>query len=240
LLVLLFLTYHLQFKWALAARTAAIFAWLACENNDRIGLILYGHKARCEILAPAMGQASLLKIFNLFAAQGKSLQPDLIKSLQLNQTKSHQPDETKSHQPEETLISTLEDALTVLQKLGQSGALILLLSDFSGLTKKARQHLAYICHHHDVAAIKISDPLERALPDTGIFTISDGYQSSTINCQQKGLQKAYALNYANTLQQQNKIFANYAVRLLNLGTEQNLLEQLRLALHPTTAANRKN
>jgi len=214
---------QVQFKWVLAARIAAIFSWLACENNDRIGLILFGHQSRCEILPPRMGQPSLLKIFKIFAAQGKSIQQD--KSF----------DSNKKSQA----VSTLADALNVLHKVGQSGALILLLSDFSGLDKKAKQQLAYLCRHHDVAAIKLSDPLERALPDKGIFAISNGYQSSIINCHQKGLQDNYAAVYSETLQQQTKIFASYAVRLLNMGTEQNLIEQLRLALQPLSAISRK-
>jgi len=204
-----------QFKWVLAARIAAIFAWLASENSDRVGLVLFGHQARCDIFAPGMGQASLLKIFKLLAQQAK-------------------PSQFVAAQ-----TSTLQDALKHLQHLTETGALILLLSDFSQLNKQAKQHLSYLCQHHDIAAIKISDPLERNLPQQGQYSITNGRQLSTFNCQQAGLRTLYATQFKQLLAQQKKLFEHYAVRLLHLSTDQQDIAQLRQALRPASSKREK-
>jgi len=201
---------RLQFKWVLAARSAAIFAWLASENSDRVGLVLFGHQSRCDIIAPGMGQASLLKVFKLLAQQEKPISAD----------------------SGNTANSSMEDALNYLQHITETGTLILLLSDFNQLNKKSKRHLAYLCQHHDLAAIKLSDPLERNLPKKGRYAISNADQMMTFDSQQRGLQEAYRQKFEQSLQQQIELFQHYTVRLLHLSTAQTSLEQLRQTLRP--------
>jgi len=203
-----------QFKWVLAARIAAIFAWLAIENGDRVGLILFGHQPRCEIIPPGIGQPAILKIFKLFSQQSR-----------LNNIKTNS-------------LSTLADALGHLRHLAQSGVLALLLSDFKRLEQQARRQLAHISYHHDLAAMLISDPLERCLPEEGNFAISDGKFFSNINCSQPGLNSAYQQEFNSFLQQTENVLKHYAIRLIHISTAEDNWQSLRQALRSSSSSSK--
>jgi len=211
-----------QFKWVLAAKIAAIFAWLAVENGDRVGLILFGHQNRCKIIPPGMGQASLLKIFKVLATQKFE-----------EKTEETRREKGRENQGSPS-PSNLNNAFFHLQHLAHSDALVLCISDFMDLNQAANRHLAYLSHHHEIAAIKVYDPLESQLPSKGSYAISDGQQVSSFNSQQVGLQQAYSQLFEEHYQQIKATMDSYAIRLLHISTEQNSWQALRQALKPTT------
>ena len=73
--------------------------------------------------------------------------------------------------------SYLDNALQGAGKLLKKRTLVLVISDFR--TEGWEHPLAYLAQHHDVVAIRITDPMDEELPDTGSIPFIDvetGYQ----------------------------------------------------------------
>lgn len=192
-----------QFKWVLAARLAAIFAWLAAENGDRVGCVLFGHKKRCEIIPPGLGQAALLRIFKLFSQQKAP------------------PNQNRQ------ATAQLADALGHLRHLAQSDALIVVISDFLQLSQGSKQRLADLNRHHELAMMMTSDPLEQQLPQQGSYAVSDGQSVCRFNAQQPELAKNYANRFNQHCETLQQLFQRYRIPLLQFSTEQDIYLELR-------------
>ncbi len=67
--------------------------------------------------------------------------------------------------------SALAAALEAAGRLLKKRSLIIVISDFLALGWE--QPLAHVSHHHDVAAIRITDPLETNMPSLGLVTFQD-------------------------------------------------------------------
>lgn len=67
--------------------------------------------------------------------------------------------------------TSLDVALQFLNRVQKRRAVVFLISDFQ--TEASRQALAVSNGRHDLVAITVSDPRERALPDVGFITLRD-------------------------------------------------------------------
>jgi len=200
-----------QYKWVLAARIAAIVTWLAVENGDRVGAIVYGDGLNCHISAPLTGEAGAMRIFSLLAG-----------------IKDHAQDR----------YSTLGDGMLRLRKLAKPGSMILALSDFYELDRSARRHLSYLARHNDMAAVHIYDPIEQQLPTDGVYSITDGNNTFSFDGTQRTVQEQYRQLFQQKSEQLQHLSKRYQTRLLSLGTHQPLVECLQQALFPGTASSR--
>jgi uncharacterized protein (DUF58 family) len=132
---------RLQLKSALLLRTAAILAWVATMDGDRLGAVISDVNNEVSIFPPRSREAGVLPVLEaLVQAQPK--------------------------QPGEVSFNNLNTLLTTLKPLLQPGSLILILSDFSGLDDSSETLLANISLHNDIRLIGLVDPLEyTGLPD---------------------------------------------------------------------------
>jgi uncharacterized protein (DUF58 family) len=67
--------------------------------------------------------------------------------------------------------TSLEAALDYLNRVQKRRAVVFLLSDF--LAPAARHSLAVAKRRHDLVAVTVEDPRERALPEVGFITLED-------------------------------------------------------------------
>ena len=199
---------RVRYKWVQAARAAALLAWLAANNGDRVGALLFGDGRRPHYCRPAGGEPGVMSLLRLLA----DLRP--------------RPD---GHAP------GLADALAQLRRLAGPGSLILLLSDFTGLDETARAHLAQLSRHGEVAAIRLYDPLEAELPPPGLYPISDGHKQGLLDSADLALRQAYAREFTDRGEQLRSILTSYNAPLLTLGNHQPTASTLRTALRPKGA-----
>lgn len=132
------------FKSVQAAKLAALLAWAALQQGDRIGGQIFTDQG-CMELKPRTGKAALLRFFNALVAP----------KLGDNRDKG------------------LEQALSRLQHHAHPGSRIYIISDFRGLDASAEQHLAQLARHCEVVLIQVYDPLESQLPSTGRYRFTD-------------------------------------------------------------------
>ena len=137
-------------KSELAREFAGVAALIITRHGDRLGAITFG--ASAAMAPPRHGRAQALKVMDLLSRPTQS-QPDA----------AERPD--------------LAAALTSAGHLMRRRSLIFVVSDFledvppggGGWTGV----LGRLAQRHDVVAVRISDPLERALPDVGGLRVRD-------------------------------------------------------------------
>ncbi len=142
---------RVAFKSVIAARLAAILAWTAAKQGDRVGGFLLstrGHEIR-------MPQASTAGVLPLLSGLSQHTQ----------QTLASLPAAKPTY---------FSDALTALQRLIKPGSLVVLISDFYGLHENCSAQLTHLSRYHDVLAYHVCDPIECAPPKPGRYALSDG------------------------------------------------------------------
>jgi uncharacterized protein (DUF58 family) len=124
-----------QLKSSLLLRSAALLAWVAALDGDRLGALIAKDEDNIRVYPPRAREAGVLPVLEaLVEAQPKS--PDIPGTGSLNAS------------------------LNALRPVLQPGSLVLILSDFSGLDEHTEIILASISLRCDCRLLWMVDPLE--------------------------------------------------------------------------------
>jgi len=134
------------FKSVVAAKAAALIAWKANKQGDRLGGLIFGADEHHE-LRPRHGKASTLH---------------MIEQLSL----------ATQWQPDRNTAVEAADSLARLRRVAKPGSLIFLFSDFRNLGNKASLNIAQLARHNEVVLFHVFDPLEQQLPPDGDYRVS--------------------------------------------------------------------
>ena len=140
------------YKSVNASRAAALIAWAAHHRGDRLGGLIFGDTTHRE-LKPRLGRRAALRFVHALA-----LHPDWQRRAPAGDGGS----------------AVLSMAMSALRRVTRPGSLVVLLSDFNGLTRAAQSYLLSIARHNEVLAISLSDPFERELPPPGRYRLVAG------------------------------------------------------------------
>ncbi|MSQ67892.1 MAG: DUF58 domain-containing protein [Gammaproteobacteria bacterium] len=124
------------FKSVQAARTAALLAWKAIHEHDRIGAVLLGAAGSRDVL-PARGGAAALRLLNRLVEVAGDRGPAGPPLAQLS---------------------------AGLQRLTKPGSLVFVLSDLRDFDPAVDRDLARIAQHSDLTLLHFYDLFETALP----------------------------------------------------------------------------
>ncbi len=147
------------YKAVLAAETAALIAWAAVGNGDRLGGLVFGDTGHREI-RPRLGRRAALGL--LSAAADPSL---------------WHPQYSASHPPDQEVATRGLEALT---RVVRPGSLVFLLSDFRGMGPDAERQLWQLRGHADLVMMHFYDPVEAELPPPGRYPIRQGSRTFAI------------------------------------------------------------
>lgn len=146
------------FKSVFAAQIATVIAWIANNNSDRIGALLFGDRRQGDVRAKRSKHAVL----------------DLLHQLVEFNRELSGPVATEGG-------TTTLDMLTEASRIARPGSLVILLSDFHDFTSDCREPLSQLAKRSDVMALHVYDPLERQLPRAGQLAISNGSDRLTLD-----------------------------------------------------------
>lgn len=189
------------FKFVQATKIAALLAWIAQKQGDRIGGQIYTDSV-CQELKPQNGKHATLRFFNVLLKTVKSTTQNM----------------------------SLQQALIRLVKHAKPGNLIYIISDFRGLNQKAEKHIAKLSYHCEVVLIQIYDPLESHLPDKGRYRFSNEKHELTIDTTDKNMVFKYQERYKNRLTCLYELKRKLNIRFFQCSTENNPIEILRQCL----------
>ncbi len=197
---------RVAFKSVIAARAAALLAWAAVGNHDRVGGMVFGETAHHE-LRPTGGPRGALRLLRLLTVDPRRENP---RAFSISEN-----------------VSALGRGLRRIRRLAHPGSLICLLSDFHGLDQEAERHLQQLAAHSDVLGGFIYDALEAELPPPGRYPVSDGERRLTLNSDDPALRRQYRNHFLDRRAHLEQLFSRHGLRLLSLATHEPVSEVLR-------------
>jgi uncharacterized protein (DUF58 family) len=187
----------MQSKRELAAEIASVLAFSAIKNSDKVGLLLFTDRVELFV-PPRKGRRHVLRIVrDVLSFEPNGRGTDLV------------------------------HALKFMNEISERRGIVFLLSDFQmpnpnlEIVADLRLALRQLNRRHDLVALPIEDPRERALPDLGIIAIEDAESGEMVEIDSGN--PAVRENFSKIAQlraeQLQKIFNREAIDSLRLSTD---------------------
>ena len=170
----------IAFKSVIAARVAALIAWAAVRQGDKVGGLLAAFDKHNEFMPKAREHAILPWLAKL-----SSYTKAIPSAGQRN-------------------YRQLSDTLQRLRRVTHPGSILILISDFYALDAASEQYLSRLRAHNDMIVYHICDPTELAPPVPGCYAITNGAQSMVLDVRQSVVHDAY-LQFCNEHQQTTRL-----------------------------------
>jgi len=143
-----------RFKQELAAELAAVLAFSAASNNDKVGLLTFSDRIE-HYVSPHKGRSAMLRILrDLLTFEGVA--------------KQNQFSDMAHGQGTNITL-----ALETMQRILKRRSILFLISDFKVEAYSYKRALAVVNRHHDCIAFDLADPLEEEIPAIGLLALQD-------------------------------------------------------------------
>ena len=183
------------YKGVRAAEIAALIAWSAVANGDRLGGLVFSESEHHE-LRPALGMRAALRLFQKIAAD----------SLWDPAARTSAKDTDADH------------ALLRLTRVARPGSLIFLISDFRRLGADAERHLRELSGHCDLVLVHVFDPVEADLPPPGRYRVSSAGRTLSIETSNDALRRKYRERFAMRADALRSLASRPGIHLLECAT----------------------
>ncbi len=197
------------FKSVSGARAAALLAWAAHFRGDRLGGLVFGDTRHRE-LRPRLGRQAALRYLHELVTH-----PDWKISTDQGSTDEEPP---------------LTQAIAMLRRVTHPGSLVIIISDFVGLSRAAKSYLTGIARHNEVLAIFLSDPVERQLPPPGRYRLVSHDEEMAIDTYARGARADYRHAFEERAHDLDIFCHRYGIHLLPLSTDEDPVKALQEAL----------
>ena len=194
------------YKSVVAARSAALLAWAAQRQGDRVGGIVFSDTTHEEI-RPTSGKPAVLRFLNRLVA---------------NSAWQNRPTKIEQH--------VAGRAVNRLRRVAHPGSLVFLFSDFRNIDAPSEAGLARIAQHSDVVMVFIYDPLEHHLPPPGTYRVSDGDRELLLDTHDTAYRRHYESQFDAHIEHLQRMARQYRMRLVACRTDQEPLNTLRTGL----------
>ena len=198
----LYFASHGSLKSVVAARAAALLAWTAAAQGDRIGALLFDDDF--HELRPRAGHRGVLP---------------LIRSL----VESTNPTDAQDRAGGS---GRLGPALIRLHRIARPGSLVFVISDFSSASADDFSQLARLRAHNDVVALHLVDRLEIGPPPQGRYHVHDGSRHGVLDLRSEHAREEYEAHCAQRLADLNAALARVRVPLIRLMTDESIEDAL--------------
>jgi uncharacterized protein (DUF58 family) len=180
------------FKTVMAARMAAVLAWLAEQRGDRIGGCIFAENGLAEI-RPQRGRNAVLRWLDALVQQA-AVPPG-------SATGS---------------AAALASALTHLPCHARPGSVVFVLSDFRQLESQGLVSLTRLARHCEVVLVFIHDPLEQHLPP-GRLNYASGDRQITLVSDER-IQTLHAAAFMQRKTALEQFARRHRIRLVECST----------------------
>lgn len=180
-----------RFKREIAAELAAIIAFSAISNNDKVGLIVFTDQVELFI-SPRKGRRHVLRVIRdllAFEPTGRG--------------------------------TNLKLGLDTINNVLKRRSIVFLVSDFLDPPESYRAALQVSNRRHDVIAAVLSDPREWELPNVGLVAMQDAETEEIkwVDTSNRRWREAFADRVATLHQGREKVFRKSKVDRINITTD---------------------
>lgn len=201
----LFFGSQVRLKINQALNVSAILAWVALNQNERVGGFTFNQTQQAWI-PPKRSQHTLLH----------SLQ----KSIQM---------QSSIQQPEAVNPLLWQNSLKQLTQVVKPGSKLFLIGDMLQLSHASRGYLQKLRRHNDIVALHIMEPLEKSLPTLGSLSLTqkrDYSPTIVLNSTDPKIQQWYAQIYQKQWQKSFDQFIQLNIPLLEISCHENPVKAL--------------
>jgi len=203
---------QVAFKSVLAAQAAALFCWLAIDNGDRVGGLVFSDW-ESSMVRPKRSRRSALHLLNQVFNYNQHLQ------------EVKDPENHKEAEP--GFKPGLAHALGQIRRITKPGSTLYVISDFSTMDEKALQYLNQLSRHNNVVCCMIYDALEETLPVPGIYSITDGGRKGALNTHSTKARNRYTEQFHQRIEGLEADLDKLRIQLIKIRTNQIVVEQVR-------------
>jgi uncharacterized protein (DUF58 family) len=186
-------------KRALSIDFVTVLARLLTRHGNRVGAVFYGERMD-NVIPPRSGRRHVLHILSRMMAR-----PELPRSGATN----------------------LQDFLQAASDIVKRRSLVFLISDFLSAPGWAKP-LSRFARRHEMLAVRLYDPLERELPDLGLFVVQDAETGEQIfvDTHDRAFRKRFADASARRETELRGAFRQAGVDALELATDGDLVDAI--------------
>ncbi len=194
------------FKSVLAAHTAALLAWAAFQNNDRVGGLVFNDEGHQEV-RPKRNARNVLRLLSSIDSMNHRLSRRAVRG-----------------------DSGVDQAIEELRRITRPGSNLFIISDFQDLGNEGLKHLYMLSKHNDISAVRIYDPLEEHLPPKGAYTITNGEQRFMMHTGDRDLRKRYHQKFVQQGDALANLFGPLGIPMMTISTIDSPFRYLRKIL----------
>ncbi|MFV3308833.1 DUF58 domain-containing protein [Pseudomonas sp. NY15181] len=205
-----------NFKSVTAAELGAIGAWMAFHAGDRVGGIVFDdHKV--EHVRPLRSRSRVEALCSAIVRHNHALHA--------TRTEDESPGQ---------LDRVLRECLSI----AGHDHLIVIVSDFAGVSEQTLQLLRQLNAHNDVLALQVFDPIALKLPDRGRVTVTQGELQVELEVERRQVHRPLGEFLSGRLKDVATLLRRSQVPLMMFSTGRDSLDQLRAELGRLTAGVR--
>ncbi len=187
-----------RLKRDLAAEVAAVLAFAATSNNDRVGLVVFSDRIELHI-PPRRGRRHILRIVRellAFQPVGRG--------------------------------TNIQHALNTVNRIYKRKSILFLVSDFQADPEQYRRALSMTNRRHDAIAVDLHDPLERQIADVGLLAVEDNETGRTVwvDTANRDWRRDFAERTAGHETAKVALFRRAGVDHIRLDTQQDYVDPL--------------
>jgi uncharacterized protein (DUF58 family) len=189
-----------ELKSKLAAEIAAVLAFSAIKNNDKVGLVIFTEKIE-KFIPPRKGLQHVLRVIRevlYFKPQGRA--------------------------------TNIKNALEFLSKVARRRSVAFIISDFfeKNIAQELKKDLTIANKRHDVIAITLNDPKEFDLPDCGLLELQDAETGGryVVDSGSRLVRNRYHENSIKRVQERENLFKSVGVDAVNIFTDKPFSHEL--------------
>ncbi len=191
-------------KRDLTAEVAAVLAFSAILNNDKVGALFFSDRVE-EFIPPKKGRSHLLHIIREII----SLRPT-----------SNGTD--------------LSGALRFLTNAMKKKCTAFVLSDMLDVDSEGKPRyedaLKVAVNRHDISVLKVYDPRERDIPDVGLVHVKDSEsgEEAWVDTGSRKVRDSYARWFRTVAENENRLFNKFRTDSIDIATGEDYVSRLML------------
>lgn len=180
-----------RFKREIAAELAAVVAFSAITNNDKVGLVVFTDQIELFI-SPRKGRRHVLRVIR----------------------------ELLAFQPRQR-GTNLKLALDTINRVLKRRSIVFLVSDFLTPPESYRSTLQISNRRHDVIAVTLSDPREGEWPEVGLLALEDAETGEIqwVDTSNRAWRKSFTERTKELQANRERVFRRSKVDRINISTD---------------------
>lgn len=192
-----------ELKSVSAAKIASLLGWIALENKDKFGCVIFDG-AESQIFKAQNNRAQLMAILKNLANSGKYVLQKSIQS-ELGLTKS----------------------LKLLEQNVKNKATVFMLSDFTFLGDNELKHLAALSKKSSLYLVNIFDVLEENPPKSGEYFVEYGGKRLIFDSSSKIYKHDYFAYFASKRAELKSFCRKFGCKLVEFRTDKDIRKNLK-------------